>query len=48
VKNAIVQIDATPFKMWYQTHYGVELGIKGDKGKEEAKTTEEKKVGTFG
>ncbi|KAJ9534566.1 hypothetical protein QJQ45_022080, partial [Haematococcus lacustris] len=29
VKNAIVQVDATPFKTWYQTHYGVELGGKG-------------------
>lgn len=29
VKNAIIQIDATPFKQWYQTHYGVELGNKG-------------------
>lgn len=29
VKNAIVQIDAAPFKAWYQTHYGVELGLKG-------------------
>jgi len=28
VKNAIVQIDATPFKQWYQLHYGVELGSK--------------------
>jgi ribosomal protein S8E len=29
VKNAIVQVDAAPFKAWYQTHYGVELGHKG-------------------
>ena len=28
VKNAIVQIDATPFKQWHQQHYGVELGVK--------------------
>ena len=41
VKNAIIQVDATPFKQWYQTHYGVELG---NKGKEEAKV-EDKKVG---
>ena len=26
VKNAIIAIDATPFKQWYQTHYGVHLG----------------------
>ena len=28
VKNAIVQIDATPFKQWYSQHYDVELGKK--------------------
>jgi small subunit ribosomal protein S8e len=28
VKNCIVQIDAAPFKQWYQQHYGVELGQK--------------------
>jgi len=26
VKGSIVQIDATPFKNWYQKHYGVTLG----------------------
>jgi small subunit ribosomal protein S8e len=34
VKNAIVQVDATPFRQWYLQHYGVELGKK--KAKEEA------------
>jgi small subunit ribosomal protein S8e len=28
VKNAVVQIDATPFKQWYAQHYDVELGKK--------------------
>ena len=28
VKNAIVQIDATPFRQWYEAHYGVEVGKK--------------------
>merc|ERR1712060_138778 len=28
VKNAIVQIDATPFRQWYEQHYGIELGKK--------------------
>ena len=28
VKNAIVQVDATPFKQWYAQHYGTELGKK--------------------
>jgi len=26
VKGSIVQIDSTPFKNWYQKHYGVTLG----------------------
>lgn len=42
VKNAIVQIDAAPFKAWYQAHYGVELGQKP--GKESDVKVEEKKV----
>ena len=36
VKSAIIQIDAAPFKQWYQTHYGVELGNRG-KDKDEVK-----------
>ncbi len=28
VKNAIIQIDAAPFKQWYSAHYGVEVGMK--------------------
>jgi small subunit ribosomal protein S8e len=28
VKNAIIQVDATPFKQWYQQHYGTEVGLK--------------------
>ncbi|ODQ81557.1 hypothetical protein BABINDRAFT_33180 [Babjeviella inositovora NRRL Y-12698] len=27
-KSAIVQIDATPFRQWYETHYGLSLGKK--------------------
>ncbi|UVC54759.1 40S ribosomal protein S8 [Theileria orientalis] len=26
VKNAIVTIDPTPYKLWFKTHYGLELG----------------------
>ena len=26
VKNAVVQIDATPFRQWFKKHYGIELG----------------------
>jgi len=28
VKNAIVQIDATPFRQWYEAHYSTPLGRK--------------------
>ncbi|MGH3054236.1 MAG: 30S ribosomal protein S8e, partial [Gaiellaceae bacterium] len=28
VKGAIVLIDATPFKTWYESHYGVKIGFK--------------------
>ena len=28
VKNSIVQIDATPFRTWYEKHYGVKIGLK--------------------
>merc|ERR1711988_1877445 len=36
-KNAIIQIDATPFRQWYETHYGVTVGRKKKKGDEEDK-----------
>merc|ERR1712078_442874 len=32
VKSAIVQIDAAPFRHWYESHYGVKIGIKKVKG----------------
>ena len=28
MKGAVIQIDATPFRLWYQQHYGVEVGLK--------------------
>merc|ERR1712093_384475 len=31
VKNAIVEIDATPFRQWYELHYGVQVGKKKTK-----------------
>lgn len=30
VKNAIVVIDATPFRQWYESHYVLPLGRKRD------------------
>merc|ERR1712137_954639 len=41
VKNAIVQVDATPFKNWYESHYGYKVGGRKkkvvDEGAEETK-----------
>jgi len=36
VKNAIIQVDATPFRMWYEQHFGGQLGKK--KKDEDGKT----------
>jgi len=41
VKNAIVQVDATPFRQWYEAHYGCTVGKKKKKTEE---AEEEKKV----
>jgi len=38
VKGAIIQIDATPFRQWFEAHYGVPLGRKQKPVKEAAKT----------
>jgi small subunit ribosomal protein S8e len=47
VKNAIIQVDAAPFRTWYSQHYGVEIGKKKKaavkKDEEAAETEEEKK-----
>lgn len=41
VKSAIVQVDATPFRQWYETHYGFALGRKSSrKGATQEKTEE--------
>merc|ERR1712157_33785 len=42
VKNAIIQVDATPFKQWYKMHYGVDVGRK-KKGETEEAAAETKK-----
>jgi len=36
VKSAIVQVDATPFRQWYEQHYAASIGKK-KKGEEETK-----------
>jgi len=48
VRNTIVQIDATPFRQWYDQHYGITLGKKkkAEEGKEkkvDAATVEKQK-----
>merc|ERR1719473_2089492 len=43
VKNAIVTIDAAPFRAWYLQHYGVELSKKKREGTGEAAAAESKK-----
>jgi len=39
VKGAVIQIDATPFRQWYESHYKVAVGLK-DKKEREARTAE--------
>ncbi|CCX07051.1 ribosomal protein S8e/ribosomal biogenesis NSA2 [Pyronema domesticum] len=40
-RSAIVQIDAAPFRQWYEAHYGLPLGKRrGQKAKEEAAAAE--------
>ncbi len=34
VKNAIVQIDSTPFREWYNQHYGIDLTGKDNTAKQ--------------
>lgn len=41
-KSAVVQIDAAPFRQWYEAHYGQPLGRRRQQ-KAGAETTEEKK-----
>merc|ERR1711935_482572 len=36
VKGAIVMVDAHPFKSWYESHYGVKIGLKKGRALEDA------------
>lgn len=40
-KSAVVQVDAAPFRTWYEAHYGASLGRRRQKG---AENIEDKKV----
>ena len=45
VKSAIVQVDAAPFKAWYASHYGTDVGLKkkaAAEAKDAAKEPEKK------
>jgi small subunit ribosomal protein S8e len=45
VKGAIIQVDATPFRQWYEKHYGVVIGKQKKKpaeGEKPAAATEKK------
>lgn len=42
VKNCVIQIDATPFRQWYEQHYGVTLGAKKTKAAPAAAKKDEK------
>jgi len=46
VKGAIIQVDATPFRVWYEAHYAQPVTKKGAKAAaaEEKKDGEEKKL----
>merc|ERR1712093_758306 len=35
VKGAIIEIDSTPFRQWYEQHYGVKIGKKREDGETE-------------
>ena len=42
-KSAVVQIDATPFRQWWEAHYGVSLGRRRQQKQGQAGTAEEEK-----
>ncbi|KAH8108066.1 40S ribosomal protein S8 [Cristinia sonorae] len=44
VKSAIIQVDATPFRQWYESHYAQPVSKKGTKKDAAAEATEEKKL----
>ena len=44
VKSAIIQVDATPFKQWYQATYGVDLGLKAGKEAAAPAAADDKKM----
>lgn len=45
-KAAVVQIDAAPFRQWWEAHYGQPLGRRRQQGKTEEETKKSKSVET--
>jgi len=43
VKNAIIQVDATPFRQWYEQHYNAQVGKKKTAKSEDEKAAEDAK-----
>ncbi|KAJ8488614.1 hypothetical protein ONZ51_g3419 [Trametes cubensis] len=43
VKGAIIQVDATPFRQWYEAHYAQPITKRGAKKDAEAQTAEDEK-----
>jgi len=44
VKGAVIQIDATPFRQWYESHYAIALGKKKSEEVEHAADNKSKSV----
>jgi len=42
VKNSIIQIDATPFRLWYEKRYGSSIGKKKKEGSKSTKSSKGK------
>merc|ERR1712146_528591 len=47
VKSAVVQVDATPFRHWYESHYGVKIGVMKAKGKGTEQVADDVKRSAF-
>jgi len=44
VKGAIIQVDAAPFRQWYESHYAVVVTKRGSKASATAEKQEDKKL----
>ena len=42
-KSAVVQVDAAPFRQWYEAHYGQNIGRRRQQKATATETTDEKK-----